>query len=128
MMKRGLSVFLVACVGIIGVASGGLRAGGPEQAPAASSASPHRALLARYCVTCHNERLQTAGLDLDTTDLASVDTGTHVWEKVIRKLRAGAMPPPGRPRPDDAGSTALVSYLETELDYAATARPEPGRR
>ena len=127
MMKRGLSVFVVACVGVFGVASGGLRAGGPEQDPAASSASPHRALLDRYCVTCHNERLLTAGLALDTTDLASVDTGAHVWEKVIRKLRSGAMPPPGRPRPAGAGSTALVSYLETELDRAATARPEPGR-
>ena len=127
MMKRGLSVFVVVCVGVFGVASGGLRAGGPEQDPAASSASPHRALLDRYCVTCHNERLLTAGLALDTTDLASVDTGAHVWEKVIRKLRSGAMPPPGRPRPAGAGSTALVSYLETELDRAATARPEPGR-
>ena len=127
MMKRGLSVFLVACVGIFGAASGGLRAGGPEQEPAASSAAPHRALLDRYCVTCHNARLLTAGLALDTTDLASVDTGAQVWEKVIRKLRSGAMPPPGRPRPDGAGSTAFVSYLETELDRAATARPEPGR-
>ncbi|MEE8117063.1 MAG: DUF1587 domain-containing protein, partial [Gemmatimonadales bacterium] len=123
-MTRGLSVLLVTCVGIVGVAS----AGGPEQGPSAAlSASPHRALLDRYCVTCHNERLQTAGLALDTMELARVDTGADVWEKVIRKLRAGSMPPPGRPRPDGAGSTAFVAYLETELDRAATARPEPGR-
>ena len=123
-MKRGLSVLLVACFGLVGV---GLRAGGPEQAPSAASSASHRALLDRYCVTCHNARLQTAGLTLDTTNLASVDTGAHVWEKVIRKLRAGSMPPPGRPRPDGAGSAALVSYLETELDRAAAARPQPGR-
>ena len=125
-MKRGLSVLLVACFGLVGV---GLRAGGPEQEPRATSSasSEHRALLNRYCVTCHNERLRTAGLALDTMELASVDTGAAVWEKVIRKLRAGSMPPPGRPRPDGAGSTAFVSYLETELDRAATDRPEPGR-
>ena len=123
-MKRGLSVLLVACFGLVGV---GLRAGGPEQAPSAASSASHRALLDRYCVTCHNARLQTAGLTLDTTNLASVDTGAHVWEKVIRKLRAGSMPPPGRPRPDGAGSAAFVSYLETELNRAAAARTQPGR-
>ena len=121
-MTRGLSVLLVALVGVAGVS-----AGGPEQEPAALSASPHRALLDRYCVTCHNERLNTAGLALDTMDLASVDTGARVWEQVIRKLQAGSMPPPGRRRPDPAGYAAFVSYLETELDRAAAARPEPGR-
>ena len=69
-MKRGLSILLVTCVAIVGGASSDLRAGAPEQAaPAESSASPHRALLDRYCVTCHNERLKTAGLTLDTMEL-----------------------------------------------------------
>ena len=127
-MKRGLSILLVTCVAIVGGAFSDLRAGGPEQAASAgSSAQPHRALLDRYCVTCHNERLKTAGLTLDTMELASVGAGADVWEKVIRKLRAGSMPPPGRPRPDSSGSTAFVSYLETELDRAATANPDPGR-
>ncbi|MEE8130455.1 MAG: DUF1592 domain-containing protein [Vicinamibacterales bacterium] len=127
-MKRGLSILLVTCVAIVGGASSDLRAGAPEQAaPAESSASPHRALLDRYCVTCHNERLKTAGLTLDTMELARVGTGADVWEKVIRKLRAGSMPPPGRPRPDSSGSTAFVSYLETELERTATANPDPGR-
>ena len=117
---------LVACVGLASV----VRAGGLEQeARATSSESPaaHRALLDRYCVTCHNERRKVAGLDLDSLELARVDTGAAVWEKVIRKLRSGAMPPPGRPRPDGAGNVAFVSYLETELDRAAADNPEPGR-
>ena len=116
----------MACVGIAGLVFGNAVArASSEQAP--STASAHRALLDRYCVTCHNERMQTGGLALDSLELARVDTGADVWEKLIRTLRAGAMPPPGRPRPDSAGYAALVSYLETELDRAASARPEPGR-
>ena len=85
------------------------------------------ALLDRYCVTCHNARLQTAGLALDTVDLGDVAGGAEVWEKVVRELRTGAMPPPGRPRPDPATRTAFVSWLETGLDDAAAADPDPGR-
>ena len=73
-MKRLLPVVLVTCA-VVAVTSGGLDAGGGAQEPAAGSPSEHRALLDRYCVTCHNARLQTAGLTLDTTNLASVDTG-----------------------------------------------------
>ena len=90
--------------------------------------SSHRALLDRYCVTCHNERLGTAGLMLDTLDVANVAGEAEVWEKVVRKLRAGAMPPGGRPRPGRAVSAALVTWLETELDRAAAESPNPGRR
>jgi len=88
---------------------------------------PTRALLDQYCVTCHNEKLKTAGLLLDKADVQQVGAGADVWEKVIRKLRANAMPPPGRPRPDAATSRAFVSWLETELDRAAMAKPNPGR-
>ncbi len=86
-----------------------------------------RALLDRYCVTCHNEKLRTAGLTLETMDVVNVGAGAEVWEKVIRKLRMGAMPPPGRPRPDQAAYDAFATYLETSLDRAAAARPNPGR-
>ena len=97
--------------------------------PASSTASSARALLDRYCVTCHNERTRTAGLTLDedTMDLSRVGDGAATWEHVVRRLRADAMPPAGRPRPDAATSSAFVSWLETQLDRAAMATPDPGR-
>ena len=91
------------------------------------SASRHAAAIVQYCVPCHNQRLRTAGLALDELDLAVVDRAPAVWEKVVRKLRAGAMPPVGRARPDQAATTELVDYLETALDKAAAAQPNPGR-
>ena len=93
----------------------------------ADDASPHRAVLDRYCVVCHNARLRTAGLALDTADLGDVASDSAVWEHVIRKLRVGAMPPPGRHRPDRGDARALVTYLETALDRAAAADPGVGR-
>ena len=95
---------------------------------AQTPSSSHRALLDRYCVTCHNERLRTAGLTLDTVDLANVAAEAEVWELVVRKLRVDAMPPGGRPRPDRGASAALVTWLEAALDRAAAERPDPGRR
>ena len=91
------------------------------------SAGSERALLDRYCVTCHNDALRTAGLALDNLDLAQAGDHADVWEKVVGKLRAGMMPPAGRPRPDGEASGRLVAYLETVLDRAAAADPDPGR-
>ena len=88
--------------------------------------SEQRALLNRYCVTCHNERLRTAGLTLDTADVDAVSEHAETWEKVVRKLRASAMPPQGMPRPDPATYDAFATYLETKLDRAAAANPNPG--
>ena len=96
------------------------------QAQVGSPAGEYRAVLNRYCVTCHNEKLKTAGLMLDKMDVASVPAGAEVWEKVIRKLRTSAMPPAGVPRPDKATYDSLASYLETSIDRAATAKPNPG--
>ena len=121
------SVSLLICVILSGVVSVGLTAERVQPTPEVDAAFPHRALLDRYCVTCHNARLNTAGLALDSLDLAHVDGGAPFWEQVIRKLRVGAMPPPGRPRPDRSSVAALVSYLETELDRAALAHPATGR-
>ncbi len=94
-----------------------------------SSSSPpnHRELLDRYCVTCHNERLETAGLSLDLIDVAKVSEHAEVWEKVVRKLRTGMMPPPNRPQPPSDARGALLSWLETSLDAAAASNPSPGR-
>ena len=86
-----------------------------------------RALLDQYCVTCHNERLATAGLLLDESDVEHVGAGADTWEKVVRKLRSGEMPPPGRRRPDKPTLDAFVAWLETELDREAAAHPNPGR-
>ena len=106
---------------------------GPVQAPAVQSASigtaatDARAFLDRYCVACHNERLRTAGLLLDAADVAHVGAGAETWEKVVGKLRSGAMPPPGRRRPESAALDAFATWLETELDREAAAHPNPGR-
>jgi hypothetical protein len=84
-------------------------------------------LLDKYCVTCHNEKTRTAGLMLDKIDVEHVPDGAETWEKVIRKLRGGMMPPQGMPRPDENTKYALVNYLETSLDRAAAVQPNPGR-
>jgi mono/diheme cytochrome c family protein len=80
-----------------------------------------------YCVSCHNGRLKTAGLELDRLDLQQVAGHAEQWEKVVTKLRTGEMPPPGRPRPDAAAYREVAATLEKELDAAAAARPHPGR-
>ena len=90
------------------------------------AANPNRALLDTYCVTCHNQRAKTAGLMFDTMDLANPITGMDVWEKAIRKLQGGMMPPPGAKRPDQAAVNNLVKYLQTSLDQSAAAHPNPG--
>jgi hypothetical protein len=92
-----------------------------------SSATPQRALINRYCVGCHNDKLKTAGLVLNTVSVEHVDQNPEVWEKVVRKLRARYMPPYGLPRPDERTYDSLVSYLDTSLDAAAAANPNPGR-
>jgi len=96
-------------------------------AAAPATASPDRAVFSKYCVTCHNQRLLTAGLALDTLDPSNPAARPQVWEKVVAKLRAGSMPPPGIPRPDAATYDRLADALETELDRAWAAHPNPGR-
>jgi hypothetical protein len=90
--------------------------------------SSDRLLITRYCVTCHNDTLRTAGLTLQQVDVDDVGKHAAVWEKVVRKLRTGQMPPPGLPRPDEATYHAFVTHVETSLDGAAAANPDPGRR
>ncbi|HJT89462.1 MAG TPA: DUF1592 domain-containing protein [Bryobacteraceae bacterium] len=93
----------------------------PEDATAA------RALVDKYCVVCHNAKLKTANLMLDKLDLTHLGDHAETGEKVIRKLRAGMMPPTGMPRPDAATLDRLVTWMETELDRGATTYlPPPG--
>ena len=78
-------------------------------------------------MTCHNQRAKTADIAFDTLDLAHLSDHADVWEKAVRKLRGGMMPPPGVRRPDQAAVDGLVSWLERSLDQAAAANPNPGR-
>jgi hypothetical protein len=103
-----------------------VRSASPQQ-QASSAPPPQRALLYKYCVGCHSDRLRTGGLSLQKADAANVSESAEIWEKVVRKLRVEAMPPQGMPRPDKAALDSLASYLETSLDRAAVARPNPGR-
>ncbi|MCH7749796.1 MAG: DUF1592 domain-containing protein [Acidobacteria bacterium] len=124
---RSLFVLAAGVFAIASSASGPVRAATPGQPATTDSAASQRALLDRYCVTCHNQRLRTAELTLDTIDVTDVGAHPEIWEKVVRKLRAGAMPPVLRPRPDATTYEAFTTWLETELDRAAAARPDPGR-
>ena len=85
----------------------------------------------RYCVGCHNSKAKTtataSGVVFDGIDPARIADDSAMWEKVIRKLRTRSMPPTGVPRPDESTYTALVSHLESTLDRAAAAHPNPGR-
>src|SRR5262245_4500921 len=116
---------LIAILWISSSAKSGLQAS--SQQSAGTEVSAHRALLDKYCVTCHNQRLKTADLELDTADLAGIPARSEVWEKVIRKLRAGMMPPVGAAHPDKAQLDALAAYLEASLDKWASTHPNPGR-
>ncbi len=123
-----MSIRLATLVGVVVAAaivspSARLAAAGAQ--PGAEA--PSRELLDRYCVTCHNERLQTAELRLDQVDLTRIAEHASVLEKVVHKLRSGQMPPEGRPRPDPATVDAFATSLETALDRVAAARPNPGR-
>ncbi|MYD72111.1 MAG: DUF1592 domain-containing protein, partial [Acidobacteria bacterium] len=115
----------------------------PGAAAAEATAAEVAETLDRYCAACHNDRivngrdtapsmlvsqLRTTGLAVDTLDVERVGPDSDAWERVIRKLESRTMPPPGRPRPDDATYDGVVAWLETELDRAAAEAPNPGRR
>jgi mono/diheme cytochrome c family protein len=118
------------CAALLCAAIDHVRATPAAQQPAAAAVSTERAVLDRYCVGCHNDRLSSGGLTLSTgaVDPDRVSRDLTVWEKVVRKLRARAMPPPatGRTRPDEPTYDALIAYLEHALDQAAAEHPDPG--
>src|ERR1700681_1032123 len=91
----------------------------------AQSAVPDRAFLDQYCVGCHNEKAKIASLTLDKLDLGHVGNNAETWEKVVRKLKAGMMPPSGARRPDRATIDGFTAKLETALDRAVAAKPNP---
>ena len=113
----------VPLAGLIAAAAAAPAAG--RQAPSAEVGVQE--LVDRYCVTCHNDRLETGGFSFEPLDVAAVAAHPEAWEKVVRKLRAGAMPPRPRPRPDQETYDGFRAWLEGELDAAAAAGPNPGR-
>ena len=130
MVARAGSMVRVLVVLIAALAASGRPQIAAAQTPeptAPASAESTRAALDRFCVRCHNDRLRTAGLALDAHDLAHVGADAETWERVIVKLRARTMPPAGSPRPAEATYRAVASWLETEIDTVALARPDPGR-
>jgi mono/diheme cytochrome c family protein len=121
-MKTGIWVFLVAWIVVLATAAGRGQSSSPSPSPSPSS-TPHSALINQYCVTCHNQRAKTGGLALDGMSLANIPAGAETWEKVIRKVRGGQMPPAGMPRPTQAALDSLVWHLETTIDKAALTAP-----
>jgi len=111
----------IVLVGVCSLQAAGLQDLVPSHTPS------YRAVLDQYCVTCHNQSARTAELLLDQADVENIGEGPELWEKVVKKLRAGAMPPAGMPRPDQATYDSFATYLETALDSAAAAHPNPGR-
>jgi hypothetical protein len=127
-MRRRVGAFLLAWVSAAAAQTASVRSQAPpplDRPP--SSAESVRATIDRYCVGCHNGRLRTAGLALDSLQLGTVPARADVWENVVRKLRADAMPPAGAPRPDRVTTDRLRTWLEARLDAGAAARPNPGR-
>ena len=93
-----------------------------------SSSESLNMIILRYCVVCHNDVAKTGNLSLQTFDVGAAVENAEIAEKMIRKLRAGMMPPPGSPRPVADTLTLLVTELETLLDDDAAANPNPGLR
>ena len=137
----GVAALVAASGFVLAAASPAVSA--PASAEGEANAASVEATLNRYCVTCHNERivngrgtapsmlvsqLRTAGLALDALDVNHVGGDADEWERVIRKLEARTMPPVGRPRPGEGTYGEVIDWLETELDRAAVAAPNPGRR
>ena len=124
-MTANHGVFLVGFA--VAATSGGSALAQTTSAPV----TPERAMFSDYCVVCHNDMRVTGGLSLEHVDLSrlAVDADeTEVWENIARKLRTRAMPPPGRQRPSESQYETVAARVETELDAAAEAAPNPGRR
>ena len=119
------TVIVALFAGVVALAAGPSTA--PAPATTVAAAASQQALVDTYCVTCHNKRTKAAGLLLDEARIDPPSADADIWEKVVKKLNTGAMPPAGSPRPDAQALNGLVSWLETSLDDAAATSPNPGR-
>ena len=123
--KRLISIGLAAVLvtaGLVFTLEAQQQTAGPSK-----TAAPHLALIDDYCLSCHDEDHQKGGLSLESIEAHDVAQHPEIWEKVIRKLRGRQMPPIGKERPEDATYDAVIRSLETSLDRAAAANPNPGR-
>ena len=117
-------VFCICGVVLLAIVGGRSRAVGVQRpAPVAAPASSQQALVQQYCVTCHNDRAKQGGLSLENERIVNAGDNPELWEKVVRKLRAGVMPPPGIRRPPLAEYEGLRDWLETEIDRKASRNP-----
>jgi mono/diheme cytochrome c family protein len=133
-MTRTFVAWLSGCAAVASIVVGALSsrpqaAPSPaaQAAPSASASVPARALVDKYCLTCHSARAKSGGLVLEGLDLTSPAASAETWEKVIRKVRGGLMPPVGMPHPEKGALDAFAGYLEASIDADAAARPNPGR-
>src|SRR6476646_840133 len=121
--RSRMSMTTGRCLSIVA----GLLLMAPTVARAGDPAPPDRAIVDRYCLTCHSVRAKSGNFVLEGLDPARAGENVDAWEKVVRKLRGGLMPPPGLPRPEAAASDTFRSALERTLDASAAAHPNPGR-
>ena len=122
-----LSAAVAFVLAVVFIEPAGYAQGTAAPSGAVAGSSSDAALVKTYCVTCHNDRTRSGELSLEHADLTDIPTRAELWEKVIRKVRAGMMPPAGMPRPEAAAFEAFVSHLETSIDRSAAANPRPGR-
>ncbi len=147
-MKKSALVLAVTLIVCLALAVDTGLAGSPQVAEVARYGSEHRLMTAplsspgvaptsyqeqnmtigRFCFRCHNDTTLTGGMSLESFDVERAYDNAELAEKMIRKLRAGMMPPRQAQQPDEATVAALVTALETTLDEAAAAHPNPGRR
>ncbi len=121
-IAQALSVAVV-CALALAVPTGRIEA----SAASLPADHPDGTILSKYCFTCHNDKRKVGGLVLENKDLTHVGPDAETWEKVVRKLRMGSMPPPGMPRPDLQTTDNFVTALENKLDEEAALHPNPGR-
>jgi mono/diheme cytochrome c family protein len=132
-LLRLTSRFLFLASGIAFLGTQSISVGASPQPPAKTTSAlsqnllQQQAILKQYCVSCHSPQVKSGGLVLTPQDLANPGEHAAIYEKVVRKLRAGVMPPAGMPRPPKAAYDGFLSWLETELDSAAAAHPNAGR-
>src|SRR5262245_54206596 len=122
-MTKGVWVFFVAWIVVLATSASQGQSQAQGSAQSQASGSAQGALVNQYCVTCHNQRAKTGGLALDSLSLSNIPASAETWEKVIRRVRGGQMPPAGMPRPPQAALDALVAHLETSIDKAAFTAP-----
>jgi len=122
--RRGV-VVAIAGVLLVALTTTGARERQPPQDSAEAAAAP-QAMVDRYCLTCHNERVRAGGFVIAQLDLAHVSRDADAWETVVRKLRTGMMPPSGAPRPERSALDGLAGFVEQALDAHAAASPDPG--